>query len=285
MLKTVYATAEEIPEGYAALYTERNGQWELTGVTGIKTQSDVDRLSAALTKERNDHKATRQTLQAFGELDPEEVRTKLENYDNLNEQVEALKAGGAFDEEKMEPIIQSRVRQAIGPLEREKNTLQRQLDDTKKKVGEFEGTVSQLQQKMINDRIERAVRDTAVAEKVIAPAIGDAVLNARGIFEETEDGRIVTKDGVAGVTPGLTAKEWLNDMKEKAPHWWPSSVGGGSRGGGPLGQYQGADNPWSKEGWNLTKQGQIVKQVGLAKANEIAARVNSKVGATKPAAA
>jgi len=124
------------------------------------------------------------------------------------------------------------------------------------------------------------VRDAAVADKVVSHALDDVALRALRIFEQTEDGRIITKD-VPGVTPGLTPKEWLADMKEKAPHWWPASVGGRSAGGGP-GNTSGANNPWSKAGWNITKQGQFMTANGADKAKQLAESVGSFIGATKP---
>jgi hypothetical protein len=43
-------------------------------------------------------------------------------------------------------------------------------------------------------------------------------------------------------------------------------------------------NPWRKENWNLTRQGEVVRALGVAKAGEIAKAAGSFVGATKPAA-
>lgn len=44
------------------------------------------------------------------------------------------------------------------------------------------------------------------------------------------------------------------------------------------------DNPWSAAGWNITKQGQLLKVIGADKATQMAKSVGSFVGATKPAA-
>ena len=41
------------------------------------------------------------------------------------------------------------------------------------------------------------------------------------------------------------------------------------------------DNPWSRDGWNLTKQGMLVREDG-AKAAKLAEQAGSKVGATAP---
>jgi hypothetical protein len=284
-LKTVYLTAEEIPAGYEDLYSERNGQWELTAVEGVKTQADIDRVTESLRKERVDHKATKDKFAPFADLEVTEVHEKLDNYDSLVEQVEALKAGGGqLDEAKMEPIIQARIKQATGPLERNVTSLQKQLSDKDRKIAEKDGEVVNLKGTITSGTVERALRDAAADAKVLTPAISDVVLNGNRVFELTDDGRILTRD-LPGVTPGLTPKEWLKDKQEASPHWWPVSSGSGSRGGGPGGIPTGADNPWSKEGWNITKQGEYYKLHGEGKAVEMAGRVGVKLGATKPAAA
>ncbi|MCG2629725.1 hypothetical protein L6654_24175 [Bradyrhizobium sp. WYCCWR 13023] len=45
-----------------------------------------------------------------------------------------------------------------------------------------------------------------------------------------------------------------------------------------------ANNPWSKAAWSITRQGQVVKALGLEKAAGIAKSAGSYIGATKPAA-
>lgn len=281
-LKAFYATADEIPEGYADLYTERNGQFELTGIEGVKTQADVDRVTSALRKEREDHKKTKEIVTAFGDLNPEEVHQKLEGYDALNEQYEALKATGGGTPEATENLIAARVKAALGPVERQRDQLQRRVEETQKVVTDKDGMIANLQNGITADRIERAIRDAAVAAKVIAPAINDAVLNSRGIFEiEEGTGKIVTKD-TPGVTPGLSPTEWLKDQQEARPHWWPQSLGGGAGGGSGSGNLSNKENPWSAAGWNITRQGQYVKQHGIDKATQMAERVGSKIGATSP---
>jgi len=285
-LKTIYDTAEEIPEGYSDLYTERNGRWELTGVEGVKTQADIDRVQSALVKERNDHKVTKAALAPFEGLDPEAIVETQNKLEEATAQLEAINKDGRVDEAKLEPIIAARIKQAVSPLERDKTNLERQLEAQRKAVSEKDIEVTNLKSSITMDSIERTVREAATAEKVQVTALDDVVLRATRVFEKTDDGRVITKD-VAGVTPGLTPKEWLKDMTEKAPHWWPASVGGGSTGGagGNRGTYGGANNPWSKQGWNLTKQGALIRQLGETKAGEIAAQAGSHIGATKPAEA
>ena len=42
------------------------------------------------------------------------------------------------------------------------------------------------------------------------------------------------------------------------------------------------NNPWSAAGWNVTRQGAICRALGAEKAAQMAAAVNSHIGATKP---
>lgn len=285
MLKTVYDNAEDIPEGYADLYTERHGKWELTGVQGVKTQADVERVQEALRKEKADHKLVKEALKLYDGVDLEVIEAQATELESAKAQLEAINKDGRVDETKLEPIIAARVKQAVAPLERDKVNLERKLADTNKIVADKDGEVVTLKTTIVTGNVERAIRDAAIIAKLVPTAVADAVMNGSRLFEVTEDGRIITKD-VFGVTPGLTTTEWLNDMKEKAPHWWPPSVGGGAQGGGgPKGGYGGSNNPWSKDGWSVTKQGQLVTTLGEVKAAEVAAQAGCKIGDTKPKAA
>jgi hypothetical protein len=281
-LKTIYEKVEEIPEGYTDLYSERGGRFELTSVEGVKTQADIDRINAALAKERADHKAAREKLQKFGEIDPDTIPATLEELADAKARLESITKDGKINEEKVNERIEAAVNRAVGPLQRDKAAVERQLEAQRKATAEKEQAVSALEQSIRETKIKNALRDAAIGQKVVATAIDDAVLVGASMFEITEGGAILTKDGV-GVTPGLAPNEWYKDMMERRPHWWPASVGGGSRGGSG-GPSTGRDNPWSAEGWNITAQGQVVRSQGEAKASEMAARVGSRLGATKPPA-
>jgi hypothetical protein len=278
-LKTVYEKQEEIPEGFAELYIERNGKFEISGIEGIKTPADVERVQEALRKEKIEHKAAKEALAKWGDLSPEEVPAKLEELAEVQAQLATLTKDGKIDEGAVQERIEAAVNRAVGPLTRDKQALEREVEKQKKAVAEKDGEIGNLNGGIKRSKIEGQLRDNAIAAKVIATAIDDAVMVGVNMFEEV-NGKYVTKDGV-GVTPGLDAKEWFKDMQEKRPHWWPPSQGGGSRGGGaPTGR--NAENPWSREGWNITQQGRYITQHGAEKAAAAAASVGSKIGATKP---
>jgi hypothetical protein len=280
-LKTLYDTKEEVPEGYEELYVERNGKFELTGIEGVKTQADIDRYQAALVNEKKEHKGTKEKLQKFGELDPETVPAALAELSEVKAQLDAAIKDGKIDPEKNQAVIDAAVKRALGPVEREKTQIQRDLDAARKSKEVSDAEVVALQSDIKRTKVEGTLRDAALVSKVLPTAIDDAVMVGSRMFELTEDGRMLTRDGV-GVTPGLEAKEWFKDMQEKRPHWWPLSQGGGARGGSGPGANR-AENPFTREGWSVSKQGQVFKTLGAAKAAEMAAAAGVKIGATKPA--
>ena len=128
-----------------------------------------------------------------------------------------------------------------------------------------------------------AVRSVATEMKVLSTAIPDVEMVA-GMFLERDEtsGEFIVKADAKGVTPGADVKQFLKEMQKQRPHWWPASQGGGAGGGKGLGDSE--DNPWSPKGWSLTKQGQYVKEHGMAEAEKAAKSAGSKIGATRPPA-
>lgn len=271
-LEAIHKAIEDIPEQYRDLYSERNGQFELTGIAGVKTQADVDRLSVSLQKERDDHKGTKTKFQVWGDLDYEETVSKLDKIPEL----EAAAKEGGIDEEKMNELVEGRIKTRMAPMERENITLKTALDESNGIVGDFRA-------KETKRTIHDSVREACIETKVLDTAQEDALFLAERMFEVREDdGLVVTKDGV-GVTPGIRAADWLTEMQQKRPHWWPASQGGGAGGGG-AGSFGPGNNPWSAENWNVTEQSKYVKEHGGEKAAQAAKSAGSYVGSIHPPA-
>jgi hypothetical protein len=278
-IKLSYKTRDELPKGMEELYDEKDGEFVLTGVEGIKTADDITRLQQANIAIRADLKKAKDALatvtSALGDLKPEEVAAKLDLVDELQAQVDAAKGKGKEGDEAIDRIVETRVKRALAPVERER-------DQLKKQVGDLTGERDALSGTLRTGKIEDAVRKTATESKVIASALDDVVLNAGRVFELDEQGRVVTKDNIDGVTPGIAPDVWIKDMQEKRPHWWPTSQGGGA--GGNKGMPGGGANPWSAGSWNMTHQGDYIKAHGIEKANQMAAQAGTKVGGGRPMA-
>jgi hypothetical protein len=274
MLELLYNSADEIPEGYADLYTEKDGKWHLTGVKGMKTETDTNKLSKSLREERDAHKKTKDKLAKLGgdDVDIDEVVEQLDELEDLRARIEAGE-GGKVDEAKLEELVEARLKRQLKPLERER-------DQLKSRNQELEGENGQLKTTINNGTIESRLRELATSENVVGSAMDDIVFMGTHMFEVAEDGAIVAKEGARGVEAGITPDIWLADMKEKRPHWWPASQGGGA-GGGAGGAGSGS-NPWGAKSWDLDAQGAMVRQ-DRAKAERMAKAAGSKIGAIAPA--
>lgn len=273
-LQAIYDSIDDIPENFRELYSEKNGKHELTGITGIKTQADIERLQTALTKERNDHKAAKDALKAWTDTGwkLEEVHAKLDSYDELKATADNA---GVANEEKIGQLLEARIKSRLAPVERERDQLREQL-------GQKDQVITGYQSKERQRQIHDAVRSAATTAKVLPTAIDDALMLAERVFDVGDDGTVTVKDQV-GFTPGVAPDVWLTELQPKRPHWWPESSGGGARGGRDNGSGL-TKNPWSKEAWNITEQGRYMQQHGPEKAAQMAELAGSRIGATAPAA-
>ena len=267
MLKAILDSLEGVEPHFQSLYTERNGKYELTGIEGVKTQADIDRLQTALTKERNDHKTLKDRFATFGDRKPEDIISALDRIPELE-----AAAKGNLDEAKLNEIVEGRIKSRLAPVERQAQTLQQQLS-------EANASLEMLRTKDSLRIVTDAVRGAASKLKVVDSAVEDVTLLAERLFTIDETGAVITKDNV-GVTPGISADVWLTDMQAKRPHWWGPSQGGGA--GGNRGGNSGVTNPWSKDAWNLTEQGRIYKE-NSGKAEQLAKAAGTTIGGPKPA--
>lgn len=268
-LELVYDSIDTVPEAFRGLYVEANGKAVLTHINGMKTQQDVANVQEALRKEREDHGAAKLSLKAWGGLKADEVQLKLDRMSELE-----AAAGGKLDEVAMQKIIDARLEQKTAPLERQLREITAERDTFQSEIATLRGGIERRD-------MSDVVRSVATEMKVLGTAIPDVEMVAAMYLErDATTGAFIVKADAKGVTPGTDIKGFLKDMQKMRPHWWPPSQGGGAGGGGFGGD--NGDNPWSVKGWNLTTQGKYITDHGMAKAEQAAASVNSKVGNTKP---
>lgn len=273
-LKTVYDDEADVPEQYRDLFTETEGKWNLTGIEGLKTQVDIDKLNEANRKERKDHKDTKEKLKEFEGVDLEAIAATQTELDETKAKLEAG-AGEEFDQEKFDAAVDklatSRAATQSAPLQRDLDKMTAERDTL---LGENDGFKTQNTARTITD----AVRKASVVSKVIDTAMDDVLMLSERVFQVEEDGTVLTRDEV-GVTPGIAPDIWLSEMQEKRPHWWPASTGGGANGSGEGSGF--TNNPWSAEHWNMTEQGKLV--VGdRNRAERMAKAAGNSIGGLKP---
>lgn len=253
-LKAIVDNLDSVPEQYRDLYSQKNGKYEFTGVEGLKTQGDVDRLQQALNKERGEKTALETQLRAWGDHKPETVIPILDKIPELEAAAEAGKK--KLDEKQIEAIVNGR----LAPLQRELDTTKTNLTAAQKRVGEYEEL---SKRRTISD----AVRAIAAESKALPEAYKDEysglMLLAGQIFTVDAQGQVVVKEGAPGLTHGTRAQDVLGDLQRSHPYFWPQSTGGGASGN--TGSNAGTANPF--KGNNMTDRSVFIKENSPDKVN------------------
>lgn len=266
--KSTYESEGDIPEEAKHLFKEGDdGTWSLIPAGEIKTVGDTAKLQEALRKERSDHTAAKKSLKEYQAIgDVEDLHTRLAK-------LEELEAGdNGSDEEKIKAAVDARMKSQTAAHTRELEKLRNERD-------EFAESVKNFEARDMRRKIHDSIRTAATKAKVLDSAIDDAQLLGERVFEITEGGAIVTRDGV-GVTPGLTPDAWLTEMQNTRKHWWPESKGAGAKGSGT--GAGGGKNPFTRANWNLTEQGNLYRD-NPEKAKRLAEAAGTTVGGAMPA--
>jgi hypothetical protein len=179
-------------------------------VTGLKTKNGELIASQKQLKEQ---------LAKFEGIDPEAVRAIMKRFAD-DEEAGLLKAG------KLDEVIEKRTGKMRESFEKQLKDATSALEAANKRAQAFQGRV-----------LDDAVRAAATKAGLHQHAIDDALFRARSMFSLDEHGQAVQvgedgkpvlgKDGKSPFTP----LEWLEGMKDKAPHWFPASASGGGAGG------------------------------------------------------
>lgn len=219
-LPLVVDKLDAVPEAMRTEYVEKDGKFHLD-VTGME---DTSGLKSALDKERKaakDAEKARKDLEArFAGIDPEKFRNLMDKL--AGDEEAALIAAG-----KIEEVIGKRTEKLRGEL-------QRQVDEAANKVKLADERANKFSQRVLDNHIRAA----AVKTGLHSHAVEDALLRGRAMFvlnevgdavQLGEDGKpVFGKDGKTPYSPA----EWLEGMKEQAPHWFPAGgAGSGAQGG------------------------------------------------------
>lgn len=269
-LKVIFDKIDDVPEAVREHYTEVDGKFVL-GVDGADALPAMKGLRDENAKRRISERKATESLAiyttAFGTRKPDEILGILDRVPELE-----AAAAGRIDETKINSMVETRLGAKLGPVQRQVSTLTTSL-------AEKDAIIVGYQTKERTRAVHDSVRAAIGQSKGFQPsATEDALMLAERMFEVSEDGKVVTKDGV-GVTPGVDAVVWLTDLQTKRAHWWGPTEGGGA-GGNRGGGGGGADNPWRADQWNMTKQAALV-QSNPTRAEQLAKAAGSHVGAVR----
>jgi hypothetical protein len=186
-------------------------------------EAEVNGLKSKNTELIGEQKKLKDALGKFDGIDPDAVRAILARFAN-DEEAGLIKAG------KIDEVLDKRTAKMRADFEKKLEDATKGTEAATKRAQAFQGRV-----------LDDSVRAAAVKAGLHPHAIDDALFRARSMFSIDENGQAVQvgedgkpvlgKDGKNPFTP----MEWLEGMKEKAPHWYPASASGGGAGGGGKG--------------------------------------------------
>lgn len=210
----------KLPKDVQSLYVEKDGKYKLDGVE----VEDVSGLKSALSSEREarkkSDKALKDLAEKWGDLDPVEIKSMLEKLGGA-EEAQLIKAG------KIDEVVALRTEK----LRQEHGKLMKKSEDAT-------AAANARAEKFSTRVLDNHVRAAAAKAGLHQNAHEDALFRARTMFKLDEDGNAVQLDSDGAPVKGKDGKtnfgpgEWLEGMKETAPHWFPAgNTGGGAQGG------------------------------------------------------
>jgi len=215
------AAFDKLPKDVQALYIEKDGKYALE-VEGLE---DTSGLKSALEKERTAAKLANKLLkelrEEFDGIDPAQVRELLSKFEN-DDEAKLIKAG------KIDEVVTKRT-------EKLRADLQKQIVAAESKVKAAEERGKKWSTRVLDNEIRAA----AAKHGIHAQAIDDALFRGRTMFTLSDEGEAVQLDANGSMVMGKDGKkpfspaEWIEGMRESAPHWFPANgSGGGAHGSG-----------------------------------------------------
>lgn len=189
----------------SATNTDTNTDTNTATPTLEELQAEKARLVSALHKAREDAKAAKSAALA-------PVR----------------KALGLDDNADLGAILRSIEdhTSAVGSLVAERTAALVQERDAAK------AEAAKARDRWASDRIDHALAEALRESRIIPDFLQETVEHTRGMFEVTDDGRVLTRSDVPGVIGGATAAQFvLGQLRAMKPGLWPKSQGGGAVGG------------------------------------------------------
>lgn len=217
-LQLVVDSLESVPEALREQYVEANGKFRLN----VEGYEDPAGLKSALQKEREAAKTYEKQVKAWAALgkSPEDIQELLRKQQELEDKE-------LIDSKQFEQLFEKRTERLRSEYEKKINDATSAAEQAAQRAKAYEARV-----------LDDAIRAAAAKAGIHQHAIDDALYRARSMFalddngqavQLGEDGRpVLGKDGKSPFTP----LEWLEGMKEKAPHWFPATASGSGAGNG-----------------------------------------------------
>lgn len=221
-----FDSKDQIPAELHEIIKEENGKFTIDVAPKIKLAEFRDNNIAL--KEENDK--LNEYISAVKPIIGEDPKKFTEDHGELKKIKQQVSDGKL----KTSTDIETEVTKRVNEFKAEHESTVASLTN---KIGELEGVNAQSKREYEDLKISSEVSAVALNPELgMEPgAMQDIMYRARGTFKVAENGKIVAKDGDKliygedGVTP-LTVEQWLQKLKQEAPHLAKQSSGGGASG-------------------------------------------------------
>lgn len=183
-----------------------------SATSGLKTKND-DLLK--------DIKAKNEHLAKFEGIDPDKFKQIFANI-SASEEAKLLSEG------KVDEVLNRRTDKMRADSEAKEG-------EYKKQLGEYQGKVSDLQQKLNNKQLADAFRDECIKQDVLPEAYDNVIRDAMEMFRVMEDDAIEARDKNGNLIKTkedyiLTPERFVHGLQATKAFYFKGSVGGGSGG-------------------------------------------------------
>jgi hypothetical protein len=216
----------------------------------IDQSEDVKRLTTSLAASRTEWKEARDQL-------------KIANARISSMELVGPNPSGAAVADAIDQAVSARV--AAHGISQAKT-----IADLESKLTAATATNADINSKLMSRTIETQLREAAIEAHVKKEAIPDVLTMGSLALHVDASGAVVTADG------GDLAS-WVDHLKSKSPYYWPNAQGAGGKGSDYGAHVEGGPNPWAKESFSLTAQGNVFRQ-NPKKAQLLMAQANAMGG-------
>ena len=218
-LKVELDNLDGLDDAVKSLYKQSdNGKFRLD------VEDESAGLKSALQKEREARKSLEKAVNE-GRMSQTELQAKLQELEE-----EKLKADG-----KTQELAARQAERMKAEFEKQAQEKQAALDAAINRAQAYEAKVFENQFRTAGAKLE----------DFHANAIDDAILRAKSMFKLDDSGQAVAMDAEGNVLYGKDGKspllphEWLESMRDTAPHWFKAQSGSGTGGGGSGSAHKG----------------------------------------------
>lgn len=272
-LKTVLPNLDELDESMHEFYVEKDGKFVLD-IEGAEVHPDVVALKNALDRQKSERRTLATDLATLKErlakvpedFDADAYQTAMHELDELRNN-----KGTKTDDKERADLVAARktLEQKIAGLERS------HAEAVTKKDNEIKKRDGKIHQLLIDEGLTKALIESGVGSAYLKGA--KALLKDDcTVIEEDGDYRAVVDSDMGQLDIAKYVTDWVASDEGKA-YVPPAKGGDADNKGRPTNRNPGDKNPWSKEHYNLTEQGKVLRD-DRSKAEKFA----KAAGATLP---